>query len=107
MFIKKSSDIPSSEITPKTVYLNRRRFIAGAAVAGAAVVAGGGVSGKGATPAGAGADTEHEDRRAAEKFIQHHRKTDTLQGRHELQQLLRILDRQVRAGWIGKKLQNA
>jgi len=40
MLIKKSSDIQSSEITPKSVYLNRRRFIAGAAVAGAAAVAG-------------------------------------------------------------------
>jgi len=36
MLIKKPADIPSSEITSKSVYLNRRRFIAGAAVAGAA-----------------------------------------------------------------------
>jgi len=40
MLIKNSSNIPSSEITSKSVYLNRRRFIAGAAVAGASVVAG-------------------------------------------------------------------
>jgi methionine sulfoxide reductase catalytic subunit len=40
MLIKKSSDILSSEITSKSVYLNRRRFIAGAAMAGAAAVAG-------------------------------------------------------------------
>ena len=40
MLFKKSSDIPSSEITPKELYLNRRNFIAGAgALAGAAVVA--------------------------------------------------------------------
>ena len=39
MFIKKPSDIPSSEITPKSLYLNRRNFIAGAgALAGAALV---------------------------------------------------------------------
>jgi sulfoxide reductase catalytic subunit YedY len=38
MLIKKSSDIPSSEITPKSLYLNRRKFMAGvAALAGAAV----------------------------------------------------------------------
>ena len=40
MLIKKPADIPSSEITSKSVYLNRRRFIAGAAVAGAAAAAG-------------------------------------------------------------------
>src|SRR5262245_31753034 len=41
MLIKKSSDIPSSEITPQKVYFNRREFLAGAAAAaGAALVAG-------------------------------------------------------------------
>ena len=40
MLIKKPANIPSSEITSKSVYLNRRRFIAGAAVAGAAAAAG-------------------------------------------------------------------
>jgi sulfoxide reductase catalytic subunit YedY len=37
MLIKKAEDIHSSEITPKSLYLNRRKFMAGAAVAGAAV----------------------------------------------------------------------
>ena len=41
MLIKKPSDIPSFEITPKSVYLNRRRFLVGAAAAGAAVAAAG------------------------------------------------------------------
>ena len=27
MLIKKSADIPSSEITPKSLYLNRRKFL--------------------------------------------------------------------------------
>ena len=40
MLIKKAADIASSEITPKSLYLNRRKFLAGAAVAGAAAVAG-------------------------------------------------------------------
>ncbi len=40
MLIKKPADIPSSEITSKSVYLNRRRFIAGATVAGAAAATG-------------------------------------------------------------------
>jgi len=39
MLIKKQGDIAPSEITPKQVYLNRRKFMAGAAVAGAAAVA--------------------------------------------------------------------
>jgi sulfoxide reductase catalytic subunit YedY len=40
MLIKKPSDIPSSEITPKSLYLNRRTFLAGAAAAGVAGIAG-------------------------------------------------------------------
>ena len=40
MLIKKPSDIASSEITPQSVYLDRRRFLAGAAAAGAAAIAG-------------------------------------------------------------------
>ena len=41
MLIKKAADILSSEITPKSLYLNRRKFLAGTALAGAAVVAAG------------------------------------------------------------------
>jgi sulfoxide reductase catalytic subunit YedY len=40
MLIRKPSDIPSSEITPQSVYLNRRRFLAGAAASGAAALVG-------------------------------------------------------------------
>jgi methionine sulfoxide reductase catalytic subunit len=40
MLIKKVADIRSSEITPKSLYLNRRKFLAGAALAGAAAAAG-------------------------------------------------------------------
>jgi sulfoxide reductase catalytic subunit YedY len=40
MLIKKPNDIPSSEITPKSMYMNRRRFITGAAATGAALAAG-------------------------------------------------------------------
>lgn len=42
MLIKKAEDIRSSEITPRKIYLNRRKFLAGMAAAGAA--AGGGFS---------------------------------------------------------------
>ena len=40
MLIRKSNDIPSSEITPKATYLNRRAFMTGAVVAGTAALAG-------------------------------------------------------------------
>ena len=40
MLIKKAEDIRSSEITPRSLYLNRRKFLAGAAIAGAAAVTG-------------------------------------------------------------------
>jgi sulfoxide reductase catalytic subunit YedY len=40
MLIKKQSEVPSSEITSKDLYLNRRKFLAGAALAGAAVATG-------------------------------------------------------------------
>jgi sulfoxide reductase catalytic subunit YedY len=40
MLIRKSNDIPSSEVTPKSAYLNRRAFMAGAATVGAAAIAG-------------------------------------------------------------------
>jgi sulfoxide reductase catalytic subunit YedY len=40
MLIKKPQDIPSSEVTDKRLYLNRRKFIAGAAVLGAAALVG-------------------------------------------------------------------
>jgi methionine sulfoxide reductase catalytic subunit len=40
MLIKKAADIPSSEITPNDLYLNRRKFLAGTVISGAAAVAG-------------------------------------------------------------------
>src|SRR5450759_5147768 len=40
MLIRKPAEIPSSEITPKATYLNRRNFLAGATIAGAAAVTG-------------------------------------------------------------------
>src|SRR5215813_1785570 len=40
MLIKKADDIPSSEITSRDLYLNRRKVLAGAAMAGAAALGG-------------------------------------------------------------------
>src|SRR5437016_13599472 len=45
MLIKKQSYIPSSEITPKAAYLNRRNFLVAAGMAGAALSAGKLISG--------------------------------------------------------------
>ena len=43
MLIKRPTDLKYSDITPKEVYLNRRKFLAGAAVAGGAMLAGRGI----------------------------------------------------------------
>src|SRR5438270_13993656 len=40
MLIKKAPDIASCEITPKNLYLDRRKFLAGTAIVGAAAVTG-------------------------------------------------------------------
>jgi sulfoxide reductase catalytic subunit YedY len=40
MLIKKAEDIRSSEITPRSLYLNRRQFLGGMAIAGAAAASG-------------------------------------------------------------------
>ena len=40
MLIRKPADVRSSEITPKRLYWNRRKFLAGTALAGAAALAG-------------------------------------------------------------------
>jgi len=40
MLIRKPEDIPYSEVTPKSAYLNRRTFMAGAVAAGTAAIAG-------------------------------------------------------------------
>jgi sulfoxide reductase catalytic subunit YedY len=43
MLIKKASDIRSSEITPESMYLNRRKFLAAMGIAGAAAAGGSGL----------------------------------------------------------------
>jgi len=56
MLIGKPLDIPSSAITPKDQYLNRRRFLRGAVAAGAAR-AGGGAAGRDCSPTSVRAQT--------------------------------------------------
>jgi methionine sulfoxide reductase catalytic subunit len=45
MLIRRPNDIPSSEITPRSAYLNRRAFMAAAGAAGIAAVAGKSIAG--------------------------------------------------------------
>ena len=40
MLIKKSGDLPYSEVTPKDIYMNRRKFLAGVAAATGAATLG-------------------------------------------------------------------
>ena len=51
MLSKKPADIPSSEITPKEIYFNRRKFMRGLGTAGAALLAGLGSTGSAETAA--------------------------------------------------------
>jgi sulfoxide reductase catalytic subunit YedY len=51
MLIRKAADIPSSEITSKSDYLNRRKFIQGAAALGAVAAIGGSLASRLASPA--------------------------------------------------------
>src|SRR5262245_33720973 len=60
MLIKKAPDIKSSEITPKSLYLNRRKFLARAAVAGAAALSGVGLRELASPSRVAGANTKIE-----------------------------------------------
>ena len=43
MLIKKANDIRSSEITPKSMYLNRRKFLSAMGIAGVTAAGGGGL----------------------------------------------------------------
>ena len=54
MVIRKPSGIPYSEVTPKYLYCNRRKFLSGAATIGAALLAGQSVAELLASPAQAG-----------------------------------------------------
>ena len=106
MLIKKPSDIRYSEVTPKSLYMNRRKFLlAAAAAAGAAALA--------ARPMADWLDAETACARpiaklgpSGEEPLFHDRKDDAFQGRHQLQQLLRIRHRQVRAGATGREIQD-
>ena len=89
MLIKRAADIRESEVTPKELFVRRREFIAAAGVTAAAVATGG--LGPAGRRGGGGAEPERaEARQPQEEPVQHRRKAQLLQGRHHLQQLLRV-----------------
>ena len=60
--IRKNSDIPSSEITPESAYINRRKFLgASAGIGAAAFLARGAASAQSGTPAHASPLSAHQD----------------------------------------------
>ncbi len=58
MLIRRSNDIPSSEITPKSAYRNRRAFMTGAVIVGTAALAGHHIAGLLAPVTSVHADTK-------------------------------------------------
>ena len=105
MLVKKQPEIPFSEVTPKDIYINRRKFLAAAAITGAAAATG--LAFREFAESSARRAGKREDRWHAEKLFQHDGKANSLQRRHELQQLLRILDRQVRTRQLVEEFQDA
>ena len=93
MLIKKAPEIPSSEITPKWLYLNRRKFLAGALGVTAGALAGRTLK-ELAWPSQKVLGRNQAER-GSEESVQHHRGSDALRGRDALQQLLRV--------WYGKE----
>ena len=87
MLIKTRPELPSSEITPESVYVNRRTFMRAAIAAGA----GAALTAPGAplvTEAAAQAGNVWPIANAAKSPVQHHREGQRLRGHHRLQQLL-------------------
>ena len=99
MVSRKSSEIASSEITPKPVYLNRRNFMKGSLALGAAALAGHNLHQCCSPRKRRSAD---EQAAIPEERIQHQRKADAAEGRDALQQLLRVLHRQRWPGEVGE-----
>ena len=93
MLVKKASDIRSSEITDKKLYLRRREFLQAAAVT--AVGAAAGTLGVGSAEA---APTWPRIKipkiQKGRSVVHHDRKAEHVSGRHDLQQFLRIRHRQ-------------
>ena len=94
MLIRRVPDIKPSEITPESVYLNRRELLAQAAASGliASIAP---TAFAAPTPAGAPTPTLQFQRNAKYSVMQ---TPNTYERDHQLQQLLRVRRRQDRSG---------
>ena len=96
MLIKKSPDIRESEVTPKDLYLRRREFIKAASVTAAAAATG--MLGTGfADEAGAQNPQAQKFSNLVKSPFSTDEKLNSYQGRHDLQQFLRVRPRQGRS----------
>ena len=93
MLIGRKPDILPSEITPQELYAHRREFIKAAGAVG--MLAGVSAAGLFATAAGGACRGEAAER--AQERVHGRRGADLPQGRHHLQQLLRVRHRQGRS----------
>ena len=101
MLIKRPNDIQPSEITPRSVFRERRRFMSESAGLATAAMFGGALSLLGSRQAAAlavdpdakGPKLEGDCR----ERLPHRRGADAVLRHHELQQLLRVRDRQARS----------
>ena len=98
MLIKKAADLRYSEVTPKSVYLNRRKFLAAAPAAFLAVREAFSPSGR------AAAATTLTN--LGEEPVQHHGAGHLQEDRHPLQQFLRVRHQQGRARQVRAKFQD-
>ena len=97
MLIKTRPELPSSEITPESVYVNRRTFMRAAIAAGAGAALAG--PGSPLVPdASAQAGNVWPIANAAKSPLSTDREGQRLRGHHRLQQLLRVRHRQERPG---------
>ncbi len=92
MLIKPSSGLKYSDVTPRDIYLNRRKFLYGLGLAGGLAMAGGALTDL--LTQSVRADRPDQAPRNVGKPVQHHREDHSREDRNYLQQLLRI--------WHGK-----
>ena len=95
MLIRKASDIPSSEITSKSDYMNRRKFMTGAVALGVAALGADRVKDIASPREAVHATSKLAD--DSQQVFDDRGNADLLPGHHHLQQLLRIRHRQGRS----------
>ena len=92
MLIRKAPDLTYADVTPKSVYLDRRKFLEAMGIVGAAAIAGRGLF-ELAWPSQIRCRCG-QIHRTREEPVQHHGKAEFLRRCDPLQQFLRIWHRQ-------------